>query len=350
MATLDLAAPEAHEVLVELGATGVCHTDYCRYTGEVEAPYPIVLGHEGAGRVVSTGEDVTSVAESDHVVLFAMPSCGSCEFCASGRPVLCETGTRAAFSGTMLDGTRRLAAGDEPVSHFFAQSSFATHAVVPEGSVVTIPDDVPFPEAALLGCGASTGLGAVLNTADVSAGESVAVFGCGGVGASAIMAASAVSAGPIVAVDVVPEKLSAAEGMGATHTIDASDEDPVSKIRALGGVDYAIECAGRTETAEQALAGTKRGGTTVVVGEITDDEAISVPPTAMLPYAKRLEGSLLGSTRPSVDIPRFARLHRNGDIDLSALLADRYALSELEDALAAMERGDSLRGVLTFGE
>jgi len=348
--TLELGEPKADEVLVDVRATGVCHTDYHRYAGDAEVETPVVLGHEGAGVVEAVGEAVTAVEPGDRVVLTANPSCGVCAACAAGEPYHCEAGARAAFGGTMLDGTRRLVDADgEPVNHFFAQASFAEGAVVPERTAIPVPDAVPFDRAALLGCGAQTGIGAVVNTADVDAGDSVAVFGCGGLGMSAIGAADAVGAGRIVAVDVVGEKLAAARDLGATETVDASATDPVEEIEALtgGGVDHAFEFTGKPAVMEQAFAAARRGGQALISGAGDIREDISIPPADLL-LDKRLRGNLGGSTRPRVDVPRYAEMYLRGDVDLDALVSRTYPLADLEAAFEAVEDPDVVRSVITF--
>jgi len=289
--TVELAGPEADEVLVDVRAVGVCHTDLHQYFGHGTVSYPIVLGHEAAGVVRETGVNVDRIEPGDHVVLVVITHCGRCQACERGEPYHCEDDLDIAFGGTLADGTRRLSKDGEPINHFFAQSSFATEAVVPARTAVPIPDDVPFASAALLGCGASTGIGAVLNTAAVSPGSSVAVFGCGGVGASAIQAATAVGSTPVIAVDVVPEKLDAARTIGAKHAVDASETDPVGRIRELtgGGADYTIECVGDSDTIEQAIAAAREGGTATIVGSARGEESFAVDPRRdMLPGGKSI--------------------------------------------------------------
>lgn len=347
--TLGLDDPAGNEVLVDIRATGVCHTDHHVYAGNQSIPLPAVLGHEGAGVVEAVGSGVTSVSPGDRVVCAMTVWCGTCEYCATGRPYLCERSMAVSYGGTMLDGTRRLHDGDDPINHFFAQSSFATAAVVPANCAVPVPDDVPFEVAALLGCGASTGIGAVLNTAGAGAGDSIAVFGCGGVGMSAVMAADAISAGPIIAVDLVPDKLDVAVDLGATHTVDPEDEDPVDRIRELtgGGADYTFEFIGNPAVMTQAVESARMGATAVLVGAAGRDEAIPISGFEFLPAGKTVRGSVGGSIRPPVDIPRFARMDAAGDLDLGALVSATYGLDELDDAFAAMEAGDVIRGVLT---
>ncbi|QCC48987.1 alcohol dehydrogenase catalytic domain-containing protein [Halobellus limi] len=344
--TVTLEDPEPGEVLVDVRATGVCHTDYHAYTSE-DTDFPIVLGHEGAGVVEAVGDGVATVEPGDRVVLWVLPSCGDCERCRSGRPYLCQA--RRETRGRMMDGTRRLSRGGEPIDHFYAQSSFASMAVVPERQVVPVPDEVPFETGALLGCGVTTGLGAVSNVTEVDGGESVAVFGCGGVGAGAVLAAKAVSAGTIVAVDLDADTLETMAEIGATHTVNAGETDPVDEIEALtGGVDYAFECIGTPQTVQQAIASLAPGGTAAITG------TSSTPPAEidLGRFTKGISvvGNIVGFTQPRVDIPRYARMYLNGDLDLDAVLTRRYDLDELDEAFAALDAGEVIRSVVEFDE
>ncbi|WP_280535477.1 alcohol dehydrogenase catalytic domain-containing protein [Halopenitus sp. POP-27] len=340
--TVTLEDPNATEVLVDVRATGVCHTDYHAYTNQ-DINRPVVLGHEGAGVVEAVGEQVTGVEPGDHVVLWVIPSCGQCEYCSSGRPYLCSQYTETR--GTMPDGTKRLADEEGSIDHFFSQSSFATKAVVPERSAIPIREDVPFEIAALLGCGIPTGAGAVLNTATVRAGEDVAVFGCGGVGASAILAADLVGARNVIAVDIDADKLDRMREIGATHVVDASETDPVSEIdRLVGGVDYSFECIGRSRTIEQAFNALDRGGTAVAT-TTKDTGSLEIDGSAFL-MGTSIVGNIVGSIRPRADLPKLADLYAEDKLDLDALLTDTYQLSELDAAFEALHEGDGIRNVV----
>lgn len=345
--SLSLDEPNADEVLVDVKATGVCHTDYHRYSGDAPAPLPIVLGHEGAGVVESVGENVTTVEPGDHVVLSVIPFCGTCQYCQTERQYLCERGSEIMFAGTMMDGTRRLSEGGEPINHFFAQSSFATKAIVHNSVAIPVDPDVPLESVALLGCGATTGLGGVLNTASVEAGEGVAIYGCGGVGMSAVLGAAAVSADPIIAIDVVEERLDATEELGATHTINPAEADVPAEIDAIapGGVDYAFEFVGNVDIMAELLKVIKPGGTGVITGE-PSAESLTIDPLEFL-QDKRLIGNLAGSNRPHVDIPRFVEMHKRGNIDLNKLHTGTFGLDELGAAFDAMEAGDGIRNVVS---
>jgi len=343
--SLELDEPKEGEVRVDIRATGVCHTDHHRYVGTSDVPYPVVLGHEGAGVVDAVGDGVSTLKEGDRVVLWVLPFCRKCEFCERGDPHLCSRRS-VVKQGTLLDGTRRLSRDGEDVNHFYGQSSFASHCVVAEQTAVKIPDGVPFSEAALLGCGATTGLGAVTNTAHVSAGESVAVFGCGGVGSSAILGAKLVGADPIVAVDVVDEKLSLIEDLGSTHTINSSRADPVEMIQDItdGGVTYAFECTSHPDVVRQAIGAIRPGGTVVSTATSSADN-FEVPPGA-LTRGKRIIGNVGGSLQPSIDIPRFARLAESGRLPLSKLVSNTYSLDRLDEAFEAIDEGIGIRSVI----
>jgi Zn-dependent alcohol dehydrogenase len=345
--TLELEAPGPREVLVDVRATGVCRSDYDRYEGRDDVAYPIVLGHEGAGVIEAVGSDVSTVEAGDHVVLSVVPSCGVCPDCERGRPYLCGPGLEAAFSGTMLDGTRRLSADGEPVDHFFAQSSYATKAVVPERSAVPVRTDVPFETAALLGCGATTGIGGVFSVAGVGPGESVAVFGCGGVGSSAILAADAVGVSPLVAVDVDDSKLDRAAAFGATHCVDATAA-PAERIHELvGGVEYALEFAGSVPAMRAAVESTRPGGTAVVSGSVPAGEELPLQARTLM-QGRTVRGNVAGALRPTVDIPRYADMYADGRLDLDSLLTETFPLDRLEAAFEAMENGEVVRGAITF--
>ncbi|WP_435182602.1 alcohol dehydrogenase catalytic domain-containing protein [Halobellus sp. EA9] len=342
--TVALADPAPGEVLVDVRATGVCHTDYHAYTS-AETDVPIVLGHEGCGVVKAVGDGVSTVDPGDRVVLWVLPSCGDCEYCRAGEPYLCQA--RRETRGRMMDGTRRLSKDGDPINHFYAQSSFATMAVVPERQVVPVPETVPYPICALLGCGVTTGLGAVTNIADVDSGETVAVFGCGGVGAGAVLAADAVSAGTIVAVDLDADTLATMREIGATHTVEAGVDDPVEEIRGLtGGVDYAFECIGTPQTVQQAIASLGPGGTAAITG--TSDTPPAEIDLGQFTSGISVVGNIVGFTRPRIDIPRYARLYENGDLPLDAVLTRTYALDELGAAFDALAAGDVIRSVVEF--
>jgi Zn-dependent alcohol dehydrogenase len=342
--SVTLDDPKPNEVLVDVRATGVCHTDYHAYTNE-RTEFPVVLGHEGAGIVKAVGSNVTAVESGDHVVLWVLPSCGDCRYCQRGQSYLCQV--RKDTRGRMMDGTHRLSRADKPVNHFYAQSSFASMAVVPERQVVPIDETLPFEIGALLGCGVTTGLGAVTNIAEVMSGETVAVFGCGGVGAGTILAANAASAGEIIAVDLDAETLSTMREIGATKTIDASATDPVTAIDDyVGSVDYAFECIGAPATVTQSTKVLGPGGTAVITGT-SDSDPVELD-LGLFTSGINIVGNIVGFTQPHVDIPKYVTMYQNGDLDLDTILTDRYEIDELDNAFEALETGDGIRGVVHF--
>lgn len=349
--SLELSEPRPDEVLVRLAATGVCASDAHTHSGRIPSPSPCVLGHEGAGVVERVGSAVTHVAAGDHVALSWMPSCGVCRHCVSGRPVLCTAAAPAMFAGTLLDGTVRLHRGEQPVSHYSFLSTFATHCVVPASSAIRIGRHVPLAVASLVGCGILTGYGAVVNRAKVGPGSSVAVFGAGGVGLSAVMAARLSGAEQIIVVDPVAAKLEEAKLFGATHAIETS-ADVVENIRELsdGGVDYAVDAAGAEGIVGQAFSATLAGGTIVCVGMPGVEARPSLPGPELVRDEKIVTGSLYGSSRPSVDIPAILRRYTAGELPLDRMITRSYELDELNRAFTDMREGRLRRGVVVFDE
>ena len=346
---LDLEAPRTGEVAVRLVATGVCHSDLNGLRGSRDLRLPMVLGHEGAGIVDAIGAGVTAVAVGDHVILSAIGRCGRCAECVDGRPWLCSVAGATIFSGTLPDGTTRLSRRGQPVYHWFAQSSFAERAVVPEGAVVRIRDDVALDKVATLACGVSTGLGAVFNAARVEIGSSVVVIGCGGVGVSAVIGAELAHASRIVAVDIDDDKLAYARSFGATHTVNGATEDAVKRVREItgGGADHTFECVGNPVTLTQLVEMVRPGGHGYVVG--------AAPPGTRFPFPtdgfirnKHLHGVMQGNVRASVDIPRYVDLYAAGKLPLDRLVTRRYPLEGINDAFAALEHSVG-RGVIVFG-
>jgi Zn-dependent alcohol dehydrogenase len=347
---LDLAAPRAHEVLVRLGASGVCRSDYNAVDGTTSTPWPVVLGHEGAGVVEAIGEDVMRVRPGDHVTLSWTPSCGECAECVRDLPQLCSTIWPLMGSGGLMDETSRLSRGGETVHHYCFLSTFAEACVVPERSCVPIPAEVPFDVASLVGCAVTTGVGAVWNTAGVRPGDRVAVIGCGGVGLSALMAAVAVGAGPVVAVDATPAKVEAAKALGAAHGVvwAGSADETAEAVRAAsgGGVDYAIEATGRGEAMLAAVLATRTRGAAVLIGIPRADTVVPLPALTIPRMERRVLGSIYGSARPERDFPRILDVYLAGRLPLDRLVSHRLPLDEVDRAYTLMNSGEALRVVL----
>jgi Zn-dependent alcohol dehydrogenase len=350
---LELAAPGHQEVLVRIGASGVCRSDYNAVDGTTSTPWPVVLGHEGAGVVEAVGAGVTRVGPGDHVTLSWTPSCGECEECVRDLPQLCAAIWPLMGSGGLMDETPRLRRGGDPVYHYCFLSTFAEAAVVPERSCVPIPKDVPFDVAGLVGCAVTTGVGAVWNTAGVRPGDRVAVIGCGGVGLSALMAAVAVGAEPVIAVDTSERKLAIARELGAAETVTWRDgaEETAAAVReaSRGGVDYAIEATGRGEAMLAAVLATRTRGAAVLVGIPRADTVVPLPALTVPRMERRVLGSIYGSARPERDFPRILDLYRTGRLPLDRLVSHRLPLESVDEAFALMNSGEALRVVLEPG-
>ena len=347
---LDLAPPRDGEVLVRLHASGVCHSDQNAIDGTATTPCPAVLGHEGAGVVAAIGAGVTRVRPGDRVALSWAPACGSCAECLRGLPQLCSTAWPALTNGTLLDGTTRLSRDGAPVYHYSFISSFADACVLPERSCIRIADDVPFAIAGLVGCAVTTGVGAVWRTAGVRPGDRVAVFGCGGVGLSAVLGAVAAGAGTIVAVDAVASKLELARELGATSALPwtTSSEKTAAAVVDVsdGGVDYAIEATGRPEAMLAAFLSTRAHGAAVLVGIPPADATLPLPALSIPRLERRVLGSLYGSSRPDRDFPLTLELYRRGRLPLDQLVTHRLRLDEVAHAFELLRSGDAVRVVL----
>lgn len=347
---LDLAEPEPGEVRVRLHASGVCHSDQNAIDGTAATRCPAVLGHEGAGVVEAIGPGVTRVAAGDHVALSWAPSCGHCSECLRDLPQLCSTAWPAMGLGGLLDGTTRLSRDGEPVYHYSFISSFAEATVLPERSCVKIPADVPFDVAGLVGCAVTTGVGAVWRTAGVRPGDRVAVIGCGGVGLSAVMAAAAVGAETILAVDVNPQKLADAVEFGATGGVlvaGSPEETAATVVEASnGGVDYAIEATGRPDAMLTAFLSTRPRGAAVLIGIPREDAILPLPALSIPRMERRVLGSLYGSSRPERDFVTILHLYRSGVLPLDKLISHRLGLDELDRGFELLGSGEALRVVL----
>lgn len=345
---VQLDDPGAGEVLVKMTASGVCRSDLHVLKGEWKPPLPMILGHEAAGRIEAVGPGVTRVAPGDPVVLSFKPHCGYCAYCMAGRPHLC-TGLSGP-AGTLPGGHIRLSKDGKPIYHFSQTASFAEYAVIHESGAVRIGPEAPLELAALVGCSVTTGVGAVLNTAQVRPGNTVAVIGCGGVGLNVIQGARFARASQIIAVDISQEKLEFAERFGATDTVDAREEDPVQAIRRLtgGGVDYAFEVLGSAETVRTAFEAVRTGGTAVAVGMAAVGEYARIDAFLLAIQEKTLKGCFYGSARTHIDMPRYIALAQAGQLDLDALVTRRYPLAEINEAYAALDRGEVGRGLIVF--
>jgi S-(hydroxymethyl)glutathione dehydrogenase/alcohol dehydrogenase len=347
-----LREPRDYEVVVKMAASGICHTDLSVLRGALPYPPPLVLGHEGAGVVEEVGAAVRHLQPGDHVVLSSIPHCGRCPYCRGGHAHLCEAGLQAAIAGEQIGFVR---ADGAEVASFAGLGTFASRTVVDASAATRIDDDIPLDRACLLGCGVITGVGAVINTARVAPGETVAVFGCGGVGVNVIQGARLAGAARIVAVDVAAGKLELARQFGATDVIDvsqASSDDASDAVRELVGgglgVDVAFEVVGRADSIRQAFLSTRRGGRTIVVG-VAAFGVEAVVPAALLPLEERaLIGSLYGGAFMPRDVPRLCELYRRGRLKLDELVSRRIRLEEVNAGLDALEAGGVLRSVIVY--
>ncbi|MEM7091692.1 MAG: Zn-dependent alcohol dehydrogenase [Actinomycetota bacterium] len=349
---LELASPGAGEVLVEMKASGVCHSDWHVVTGDSVVDLPVVLGHEGSGVVAELGPGVDDLAVGDHVALSWIPFCDDCRACEHGHTHLCQTYLPSLWSGTMLDGTRRLAdAAGDPVHHLSAISTWATHSVVPAVSCVKMPD-VPYEISALIGCGVTTGVGAALNKAKIQPGSSVAVYGAGGVGLSIVMGAVLSGASTIIVIDLNADKEALARSFGATHFVVTGDGiDPVVAVREITdgiGTDYAFDAVGHTGIETQLIATIAQFGTAVMVGFPKSGSTFDIDPAHIIRDEKVLTGSIFGSAHTHRDFVRYAELYAEGRLPLDRLVTGRYDLAQINDACEAMLTGMTGRGVLVF--
>ena len=345
---VQLDPPGPGEVLVRIRAAGLCHSDLSVIDGNRPRPMPMVLGHEAAGVVEAIGPGVTTLARGDHVVAAFVPSCGHCRPCETGRPALCEPGFKANSAGTLLSGERRLHDSHGAVHHHLGVSGFAQHAVLAANSLVRVPGDLPFAEAALFGCAVITGVGAVVNTAAMPRGASAAVVGLGGVGLAALLAARMLEARHLVAVDMNERKLAVARELGATATVNAASPDAAEQIRELtgGGVDYGFEMAGSARALELAYKITARGGTTASAGLSHPQQMFSLQHLGLVAEERTLKGSYLGSCVPSRDIPRYIDWYRAGRLPVDRLLSERLRLDDINAAFDRLAAGDSIRQVV----
>ena len=349
--TAELEAPRVGEVLVEVKAAGVCHSDLHPARGDWPVRTPLVLGHEGAGIVRALGEGVKSVREGDHVVFYWAPPCGVCPTCLEGRPVLCDRLSRTTYRNHLPGGGTRLRARGTNLAHYNGTACFADYAVVAEEGLIPVPTDVPFEALATLGCAVITGVGAVMNAARVEAGARVVVIGAGGVGLNVVQGAGLAGCEEIIAVDTRGPALELARAFGASHAIEATEETILEQVREWTGgrgADYVFDTVGAPTTLNQALRFARKGGTIVVTGLSRADTLASIPLFPFVMQEKRLVGSLYGSGQPSRDVPRLIALYREGKLKLDELATRRYDLAGINDALAALASGEGARGIIRW--
>lgn len=350
IATLDLEPPRAGEVLIKVAAAGVCHSDWHLMTGATAHTLPVVPGHEGAGVVVATGPGVTRVRPGDHVALNWAPSCGDCFYCLHDRPSLCATYVEPIWAGTMIDGTTRLSQNGQPIYHFSALACFADHAVVPEAACVRLDKGIPLPIAALIGCAVTTGVGAVLNTAGVKPGSSVAVYGAGGVGLSIIMGARLAGASRIIAIDTHEAKGDIALSFGATDFMMAGPGavDAIRNLTEERGADYVFEAIGLPAVQEECLSAARPGGLVVLAGVAPMGSGTNLPGAIITRQEKTITGTYYGSANPARDFPLYGDLYRHGQLDLDRLITRTYSLEQINEAYADMLAGETARGLIIF--
>ena len=342
---ISIDKPGPHEVLLRTSAAGVCHSDMHFAEGKYPYPTPCVLGHESAGVVEAVGDQVTYVQPGDHVITCLSVFCGHCEACLSGRPSICESKEIQRAP----DEPQRLSKDGEPVWQFLSMSSFAEQMLVHENGLVKVTKDMPLDRAALIGCGVTTGLGAVFRTARVEPGETVAVIGCGGIGLNCVQGAAIAGAGRVIAVDRIESKLKMAEQFGATDLVDATKGDPVAQVKDLtgGGVHHAFEAIGLKETAEQSFKMLKRGGTATLIGMIPVGTAIELHGPDFL-NEKKVQGSNMGSNRFRIDMPRYVDMYLAGKLKLDELVSARIGLEDINEAFEKLRAGELARSVVIF--
>lgn len=355
---VELDPPKQGEVLVKMVATGVCHSDLHVYTGDLPRPFPVILGHEGAGIVQGVGPGVTRFKAGDHVVLTYLPACGQCKWCHIGQPTMCDLGAKLR-TGTMLDDTTRLhTKTGKDIAGFLFVSTFAEYSVVPQDSLVKVPDHVPLERACLFGCGFTTGFGAMTNPIHIRPGESVTIVGCGGLGLAAIQGAKLSGAGTIIAVDLHEEKLSLAKQMGATHVIQNrhNPDEVIKEIMDITwgvGTDYSGEFVGTEqcdETLNIAFRAIRKGGTMCLVGVgAADRKEIPIDPYTLTLWRKRIYGVLFGDAQFKADIPRYIDLMMDGKIDLNAIVTKEYRLEDINTCFENVLAGNKVaRQVIRF--
>ena len=349
--TVQLQGPRAGELLVEVKATGLCHTDAYTLSGaDPEGLFPAIMGHEGAGVVVEVGAGVTSVAPGDHVIPLYTPECRQCKFCLSGKTNLCGAIRETQGRGVMPDGSSRFSLGGETLFHYMGTSTFANHTVLPEIAVAKIRKDAPFDKVCYIGCGVTTGLGAVMNTAKVEPGSHVAVFGLGGIGLNVVQGARIAGADRIIGVDLNPGKRALAEQFGMTDFINPKDGDPVTAIIDLtdGGVDYSFECIGNVEVMRQALECCHKGwGESVIIGVAGAGQEISTRPFQLV-TGRVWRGTAFGGAKGRTDVPRIVDWYMDGKINIDDLITHTLPLADINQGFDLMHKGESIRAVVVY--
>jgi S-(hydroxymethyl)glutathione dehydrogenase/alcohol dehydrogenase len=350
--TVQLEGPRAGEVMVEIRATGICHTDEFTLSGaDPEGLFPAILGHEGAGVVVEVGPEVKSVQQGDHVIPLYTPECRQCEYCLSGKTNLCQAIRATQGQGLMPDGSSRFSLGGERIFHYMGTSTFANYTVLPEIAVARIRADAPFDKVCYIGCGVTTGIGAVINTAKVEPGANVVVFGLGGIGLNVIQGARLVGAGMIVGVDTNPSKAPLAEKFGMTHFVNPKEVDdlvPYLVDLTKGGADYSFECIGNVATMRQALECCHKGwGESVIIGVAPAGAEISTRPFQLV-TGRVWRGTAFGGARGRTDVPRIVEWYMDGKIAIDPLITHTMPLDKINDAFDLMHQGKSIRSVVLY--
>ncbi len=351
--TVQLDGPREGEVLVEIKATGICHTDEFTLSGaDPEGLFPAILGHEGAGVVVDTGPGVASVAKGDHVIPLYTPECRQCEYCTSGKTNLCQAIRVTQGQGLMPDGTSRFSLGGETIYHYMGTSTFSNYTVMPEIAVAKIREDAPFDKVCYIGCGVTTGLGAVMNTAKVEAGSNVVVFGLGGIGLNVIQGCRMVGANMIVGVDLNPKKKVLAEAFGMTHFVNPAEVEgdlvPYLVDLTKGGADYSFECIGNVNVMRQALECAHKGwGESIIIGVAGAGQEISTRPFQLV-TGRVWRGTAFGGAKGRTDVPRIVDWYMDGKINIDDLITHTMPLEDINKAFDLMHSGDSIRGVVVF--
>ncbi|WP_189577048.1 S-(hydroxymethyl)glutathione dehydrogenase/class III alcohol dehydrogenase [Marinobacter zhanjiangensis] len=350
---VDVEPPKAGEVLVRIVATGVCHTDAYTLSGaDPEGLFPTILGHEGGGIVEAVGEGVTSVEVGDHVIPLYTAECGKCKFCTSGKTNLCSAVRATQGKGVMPDGTSRFSYNGEPLYHYMGTSTFSEYTVLPDVSLAKIPKEAPLDKVCLLGCGVTTGIGAVLNTAKVEEGATVAIFGLGGIGLAAIIGAKMAKASRIIAIDINPSKFEIAEELGATDFVNPKDHDkPIQEViveMTDGGVDYSFECVGNVELMRSALECCHKGwGESIIIGVAGAGEEIRTRPFQLV-TGRVWKGSAFGGVKGRTELPDYVRKAESGEIPLDTFITHNMKLEDINDAFELMHEGKSIRTVIHY--